>query len=163
MLSPEQSLTEASLGFIPGTGFGIHVDGGAPLIGPPAAASTVGAVDLQSQSVPGQFLGSGPSPFKETPAVFELRSYFGISSCSTGEEIFRLRLQEEKVVRLQLIDILILDPLLQSLSLHGSEATKHGRRSILPDGEEGLVPEVLATGILVFLSQETRTLESIQP
>ena len=95
ILLPEQSLSEASLGIIPGTGFGIHVDGGAPLIGPPAAASTVGALDLPSQSVPGQFLDAGASVLKDAPAVLELPSYFGISSCSSGEEIFRLRLQEK--------------------------------------------------------------------
>ena len=71
------SLSEAILGIVPGTGFGIHVDGGAPLIGSPAAASTVGALDLPSQSVPGQFLDAGASVLKDAPAVLELPSYFG--------------------------------------------------------------------------------------
>ena len=96
MLAPEQSLSEASLGSVPGTELGIHVDGGAALIWPPAEPSPLAAVDLPGESVSGQFLGPGPSPFKETPPMFELQSYFGISSCSTGEEILCLR-QEEKV------------------------------------------------------------------
>ncbi|CAE7769723.1 STRN3, partial [Symbiodinium microadriaticum] len=44
---------KASLGSIPGTGLGIHVDGGAALIWPPAEPSPLAAVDLQGESVSG--------------------------------------------------------------------------------------------------------------
>ena len=97
---PDQSLPEASIDIIPGTGFGIHVDGGDPFFQPRAAAPMMGPLDLTGESVSGQVLGPGHTALKDSPALLEFQSNYDLRHRDCEKDIFNLR-QEENAASLQ--------------------------------------------------------------